>query len=215
MKKRFGTARTIFALFLFSMTAATASGAATHVVAFGGSVGLAYSPDHFNCLVGDTVKWEGSFSSHPLSSTTVPGGATAWHNATGSTYFYAVKVAGTYHYKCDIHSGSGMVGQFTAAASAVEDRTQAVRPAIFELEQNYPNPFNSSTNLHFTVFESGTAVLSLYDATGRMVFSPLRRSVRPGDYVFPLDLSSFPSGTYFIGFSLDQRSAVRKMILIK
>jgi hypothetical protein len=161
------------------------------------------------------VKWEGSFSSHPLTSTTIPGGAAGWHAATGNVFIYEVKTAGTYHYKCDLHAGAGMVGQFTANATAVEEKEPTVLPGTYELDQNYPNPFNSSTNVRFTVSKPGDAVLSLYDASGRTLFQELRQSVQPGDHVFNLDLSAYPSGNYFYRLSFDHTSQVRKMTLIK
>jgi plastocyanin len=52
--------------------------ATTHVVQFGGSLGFVFSPKDFSATVGDTVEWEGDFSVHPLSSTTIPANAPSW-----------------------------------------------------------------------------------------------------------------------------------------
>ncbi len=61
--------------------------AATFVIQFGGSLGETYSPNTLNVLVGDTIQWMGDFSMHPLSSTSVPTGASTFHQGSGSTCF--------------------------------------------------------------------------------------------------------------------------------
>lgn len=108
---------TMLALILTSVRAA----ADTHVVQFGGTFGFAYSPKEFSAKVGDTVLWSGDFSAHPLSSASIPKGAQSWHNVTGALFSYTIKVAGTYHYQCDVHFGMGMVGSFEATPISVDN----------------------------------------------------------------------------------------------
>ena len=60
--------------------------AATFVIQFGGSLGETYSPNTLNVLVGDTIQWMGDFSMHPLSSTSVPTGASTFHQGSGSNF---------------------------------------------------------------------------------------------------------------------------------
>ena len=82
----------VFALASIAMlTAILPAGATTHVVKFGGSAGLKYVPAAFAATAGDTVTWEGDFSVHPLSSTTLPAGAATWHVATGTRFTYVIK----------------------------------------------------------------------------------------------------------------------------
>lgn len=96
---------------------ATSIRATTHVVNFGGSLGNTYSPSSFSASVGDTVQWVGSFSVHPLSSTTIPANAATWHVAAGNSFSYRIAVAGQFNYKCDVHPG--MIGSFTVSATRV------------------------------------------------------------------------------------------------
>ena len=93
--------------------------AATHVVDFGGSLGFKYSPASFSAAVGDTVKWVGDFTMHPLSSTTIPTNAQTWHVTSGSSFNYRITVAGDYNYKCDLHVGAGMTGSFKVVTTRV------------------------------------------------------------------------------------------------
>jgi len=55
--------------------------------------------------------WEGAFSVHPMTSTTIPAGSQSWHNTTGNSFRYVITVPGEYNYKCEVHTG--MRGSFT------------------------------------------------------------------------------------------------------
>jgi plastocyanin len=207
--------RTGMAVLLLSLMSAAVSVAATHVVAFGGTHGLAYSPNNFNCSVGDIVQWEGSFSTHPLSSTTIPNGAASWHNASGSVFTYEVKVAGTYNYKCDVHSGSGMVGQFTAVATEVDEKISTVQPGSYDLSQNYPNPFNPKTTIRFSVPGSQNVVLTVYNVLGNKVATLTDGSQTAGAHEVEFDASTLPSGIYYYKMQAGDFVAVKKLTLIK
>jgi plastocyanin len=217
MEKRVTATGTAVALFLLSLllSAATVSMAATVVVAFGGAVGFKYSPSDFNCSVGDTIKWEGSFSSHPLSSTAIPPGAATWHASTGSVFSYEVKVAGTYQYKCDFHAGSGMVGQFTASATAVEEKTSTDIPESFGLDQNFPNPFNPKTMIRFSLPETRHVVITIYNELGNKVVTLVNGSEASGSHTVVFDGSTLPSGIYYYRMEAGDFFAVKKLTLIK
>lgn len=88
------------------------AGATTHIVTF---VCCEYTPPSLQAAVGDTIEWQGNFSEHPLSSTTIPPGAPPFANSTGTTFSYRIQIAGTYNYHCDFHTPS-MAGSFTASA---------------------------------------------------------------------------------------------------
>jgi plastocyanin len=203
------------ALALALLALVSASAGTTHIVQFGGSFGFAYSPNNFNCLVGDSVKWTGVFSSHPLSSSTIPAGAAAWHAETGGTFTYAVKVAGTYHYVCDLHTGLGMVGQFTATATGVEQTPTADSPQSFGLDQNYPNPFNPATRIQFTLPETRHVLLKVHDMLGNTVATLVDGTQPSGNHSVSFDGSGLPGGIYFYTIESGSFKDVRRMVLLK
>ena len=92
-------------------TSSGGGGATASVVQFGGSLGLAYSPAALTVKVGDTVTWEGDFSTHPLVS-----GASCGHPdgtfqaGSGTTFSFTFTAAGTYPYYCNVHCSLGMTG---------------------------------------------------------------------------------------------------------
>jgi plastocyanin len=201
---------------LLLLIAASGAFPITHVIQFGGAVGLAYSPNNLTCSVGDTIKWEGAFSSHPLSSTTIPAGAATWHSASGSVFAYVVTVAGIYHYQCDFHVGSGMFGQFSANPSTgVEEQTGTQKPESFELGQNYPNPFNPATTISYRIPSRQRVTLKLFDVLGHEVEILVDETQNAGNYVIRLDGSKLESGVYFYRLQTEQFEAVKRLTLIK
>ena len=58
-----------------------------------------FSPASVNAIIGDTIVWTYVNGFHTTTSTSVPAGADTWDapmQATGQTFTYVLKVAGTY-----------------------------------------------------------------------------------------------------------------------
>jgi len=198
------------------------SGATTHIITFGGSVGTAYSPSSLAVAVEDTIEWQGNFTFHPLSSTTIPAGAPTWHNGAGTVFDYVVKLPGTYNYECDNHSGLGMVGSFTAATTGVNDRQTIGNPFSFRLEQNFPNPFNPTTEIRYEIAgikgqgsEIGTAKLVVYNSLGQEVATLVNEMKQPGMYTVRWDASGVASGVYFYQFTAGNFIQTKRLLLMK
>jgi plastocyanin len=143
----------------------TAGFAVTHIVQFGGSFGFAYSPNSLSVKVGDTIKWEGSFTTHPLSSTTIPSQAASWQNASGTTFIYVVKAPGTYNYQCDVHFSSGMTGSFTATSS-----TGVVEPNSIMKRFDFQIINTQGANIvAFSLPEAAQVKVTLFTALGKEI----------------------------------------------
>ena len=169
-------------LFAVALIYSTSALATTHVVQFGGSLGFVYSPSSFSASVGDTVKWEGDFSMHPLSSTSVPSGAATFHMGSGTSFSYVIHDAGTYDYRCDVHVSIGMVGSFTAAASAVLRHagviTNSASVALFTSGGRTFGRLSLTTG----EFVSG----SLFGLDGRKLATVINTRLGPGVYAISL-----------------------------
>jgi plastocyanin len=209
------TLKRLAALLIINIVLFSSLQAATHVIKFGGGLGLVYSPNQLNVVVGDTIRWEGSFTSHPLSSTSVPHEALTFHSATGSTFSYQVQVAGTYNYQCDFHFASGMTGSFTASVTDVENQDTGQQPQVFRLEQNYPNPFNSSTVIKFTLPASQRVTLKVYSVTGEVLAALLDTNLPAGNYTVPFDAGLLASGIYFYQLVTDRFAQTKRLVLAK
>jgi plastocyanin len=177
------------------------SGAATHTVEFGGSLGFAYSPSNFSAAVGDTVKWTGDFTMHPLSSTTIPADAASWHGATGTSFSYVIKVPGTYHYQCDFHVSAGMTGSFEAQAlSALDDPFISLgqKAAVADIATivRHGKPL-----IKLDLPSTQIVTLQIFDLRGNIVSTLFNRMVEAGTHLVAIDNRFQTNGLFIIRLS--------------
>jgi hypothetical protein len=85
---------------------------------------------------------------------------------------------------------------------------------VVELQQNRPNPFSQETTISFALSETNKADLTVYDITGRQVFT-LNNDFKIGDNEVILDKSVFlQTGIYFYRLTSGKFSAVKKLHFI-
>ncbi|MDP2301581.1 MAG: T9SS type A sorting domain-containing protein [Ignavibacteria bacterium] len=85
----------------------------------------------------------------------------------------------------------------------------------FELVQNYPNPFNPSTDIKFSVQNSGMTSLKVYDVLGREVAVLVNENLNSGQYIFTFNGSNLASGTYVYELVSNGTRIAKKMLLMK
>ncbi|MDP4197594.1 MAG: phosphodiester glycosidase family protein [Bacteroidota bacterium] len=88
-------------------------------------------------------------------------------------------------------------------------------PQNFQLLQNYPNPFNPETCIGFNLDEQGDVSLKIYDFLGREVATLIHGQLSAGHYEAKWNASGFASGVYFCQLRLNNRVAIKKMLLFK
>ncbi len=191
-----------------------AADAKVHIIKFGGTLGQTYSPSLLSVSVGDTVEWQGDFGSHPLSSATIPVGATSWQSGSGSVFDYVVRVPGTYNYACDNH-GPAMGGSFTATPSGVDQGQASLHPAKHELGQNYPNPFNPTTEISYAVAGASNVKLVVYNLIGQEMATLVDEKKSAGSYRITFEASGLASGVYIYRLTTDGFTSSRAMVLLR
>jgi plastocyanin len=170
--------------------------ATTHVVQFGGSLGLTYSPSNFTAVVGDTVNWTGDFTVHPLSSTTIPANAQSWHAGSGTAFTYVIQVPGAYHYQCDLHYSLGMVGTFEAIASGVRDAKPDAQIASPDMIAFRDAAGFGERSVSFLVPHTELITLEVFDLLGHRVAAIVNRVEEPGTHTVALDPQVIGRGLY-------------------
>ncbi|MDD5361352.1 MAG: T9SS type A sorting domain-containing protein [Ignavibacteria bacterium] len=102
------------------------------------------------------------------------------------------------------------------------DRLGNVVPDKFMLSQNFPNPFNPVTNIKFDLPFNRFVKLTMYNALGQELETPLNKSMNAGSYSITWNASSYPSGVYFYRIYVSDQTGrtadiiqTKKMILIK
>lgn len=88
-------------------------------------------------------------------------------------------------------------------------------PNTFNLAQNYPNPFNPSTNISFTLPESGNVKLTVYNVLGQQVALLHDGYAEAGTKQVKFNGSELASGMYIYTLHTDNFVTSRKMMLIK
>ncbi len=86
----------------------------------------------------------------------------------------------------------------------------------YGLQQNYPNPFNPATTIEFTPQKSGKAKLIVYNAAGQQVATLFNGQVQKNTpYRLTFDGSNMASGIYFYKLQMNNKTEIKKMVLIK
>lgn len=79
----------------------------------------------------------------------------------------------------------------------------------------YPNPFNSSAKIHYSLLNKTLISISLFNVLGEQIKHLYEGLKDPGNHVFDLEMSSFPSGVYLLVFNYNGSSKALKVNLIK
>ena len=99
--------------------------------------------------------------------------------------------------------------------SSVENNSIAEIPNRYELSQNFPNPFNPSTNIQFSLPQSGFIKLEIFSITGERVDVLISEELNAGKYNYQWNGSNLTSGIYLYRLSTGSFVETRKMLLIK
>lgn len=107
----------------------------------------------------------------------------------------------------------------TAGPTAVDDPSRSI-PSGFALEQNYPNPFNPSTNIRFSVAQTGHVSLKVYSVLGAEVASLVNEQKEIGTFNVNWNAAEFPSGIYLYRLSVTSEKGQvfeqsKKLVLLK
>lgn len=85
----------------------------------------------------------------------------------------------------------------------------------FVLEPAFPNPFNPSTQIPFTLSNSASVTLALYDLNGRRISTLIDGRVAAGSHFVLLNAQNLASGTYVVRLQTGSGVQSRKITLIK
>ena len=96
-----------------------------------------------------------------------------------------------------------------------EVEVDVTAPLSFDLAQNYPNPFNPSTNIQFSVPESGNVKLSVYNLVGEEVAVIVNGFRQAGTFEVTFDASNLSTGIYLYKLQSANSVQTKKMMLLK
>ena len=85
----------------------------------------------------------------------------------------------------------------------------------YTLSQNYPNPFNPSTQIQFSVKNTGLVSLKIFDVLGREVATLVNKELSTGNYTVNFNAAGLASGIYFYRLESGSFIKTNKMMLLK
>lgn len=81
--------------------------------------------------------------------------------------------------------------------------------------KNYPNPFNPETKINYTLRNSTSVKITVYDRLGREVVVLVDENQSEGEHSVSFNASNLPSGVYFYRIKTPEMVEVQKMVFTK
>jgi len=117
--------------------------------------------------------------------------------------------------------GNGKINALTALEllAVEEPAAKATLPKEMELHQNFPNPFNPTTVIPYSIAQTTTVRITVFNMLGQQVRTLVDDVMNPGAYKVAWDGKddlgkTVSSGIYFYRLDAGRFSLVRKMILL-
>jgi hypothetical protein len=111
-----------------------------------------------------------------------------------------------------------MYDDFNWLPSGIDDND--ILPQDYSLAQNYPNPFNPSTNLEFSMKNTGHVLITIYNLLGQKVSVVADAEFPAGKHTVEWDGTDYDgqkvtSGIYLYRMEAGDFSDAKKMIVLK
>lgn len=113
------------------------------------------------------------------------------------------------------HEDEGMMLNFKVVDPVGINEENSNVPDDYHLYQNYPNPFNPVTSIEYSIPVSGLVKLKVYNSLGAEAATLISEYKPAGKYSVTFDGQNLSSGVYYYKLTVNDFSAVRKMILEK
>ena len=88
-------------------------------------------------------------------------------------------------------------------------------PETFSLNQNYPNPFNPTTNISFSIPQSGFVKLSVFNLLGQEVARLVDGTMQAGFHNVTFKAENLNTGVYIYKLEANDLVQTKKMTLLK
>ncbi|WP_138431518.1 N-acetylmuramoyl-L-alanine amidase [Fodinibius saliphilus] len=113
--------------------------------------------------------------------------------------------------------GENLYTQLPQIRNRVKELIQESTVPITKVDSvgNYPNPFRGTTNITFSLTESGMVRLTVWNIKGQFIEEVTRRLYSPGSHSELWNATGYASGIYFCRIDFKGQSIVKKMVLVR
>lgn len=88
-------------------------------------------------------------------------------------------------------------------------------PQRISLEQNFPNPFSEFSEVHFSLEQTASVKLKVFDLLGRNVQTVFDDVKPAGNHAVKIEAKHLPNGVYFYQLETPQQTLSKKMVVLK
>ncbi len=182
--------------------------------------------DTAKVFTGDVVLWKWVIGSHTITSGTGsadPNSGLLFNvamNSTATSFSYQFNNVGTFPFYCAFHELFDMKG-----VVVVTQNPAAVGPAPVAggegfVRSPWPNPARGSTTFRFAQSRAGRVRVTVLDAQGRRLATPLEGSLGPGTFEASwngrnVDGAPAPAGVYFLRLEIPGLAQSRRVTIIR
>ena len=198
----------ILLLFLFLLKATTGFSTKHTIISTIQGVNFVFSPDTVTASLGDTIVFslnivhfpkEVSQATWNVNDSTSNGGFVL-PNGGGT---YVINQIKTYYYVCGVHFAMGMKGRIFVLGTGVNP-VSATSSGL----DVFPNPFSTGVTFKTNLPAGKENQLRIFDRAGRCIFE--KDNISQVQY---LDLSSLPSGVYFVAIKSEDIILEKKLMV--
>ena len=132
-----------------------------------------------------------------------------------TTYVDVYDIPVIHYYKLTAVDLSGNESDYAEASIIVDVEQRIQLPLEYSLKQNYPNPFNPSTEISYSLNQSGFVTLTVYNSLGQRVEELVKDYKEAGNHQVKFDATDIGSGVYFYKFEAKDFVETKKMVLMK
>lgn len=90
-----------------------------------------------------------------------------------------------------------------------------IQPDSYSLGQNFPNPFNPVTSIVYSLRETSSVQLQVFDMSGKIIRSLVNSLQNRGEYKVDFDANKLASGIYYYTLRTKDFTETKSMVLIK
>jgi Predicted xylanase/chitin deacetylase len=99
--------------------------------------------------------------------------------------------------------------------TGIRNHQQTSIPNLYYLAQNYPNPFNPTTQINYSIPQSGYISLKVYNLLGTEVATLFAGVQKAGNYAATFDGHGLASGVYLYRMKANNFVETKKLILLR
>jgi hypothetical protein len=133
-------------------------------------------------------------------------------NYSNDLLYYDVR---PYYSTENIYSDPNWLAVYGVLMPKTSDSTMTSTPEFENSLSNFPNPFNPTTNIKYSIKESGQVSIKVFDLIGQQITELVNEEKAAGNYSILFDASQLPSGIYIYTIQSGNFFNSKKLILLK